>query len=235
VTNPENNITSMSILEHLRELRGRLLKAGVALMITTLLTSVFAGDIIKLLLEPYGRTLQTLGPTESVITYFRVALLSGAALSMPVIVYQILAFIIPGLTHKERRWLFLSLPFTAVLFIVGILFAWLVMVPSAIDFLANFRSDLFNNEWTAREYISFVVSIAFWIGVSFQAPLIAYILAKVGLITPSLLARNWRFAIVIVALIAAIITPTVDPFNMALLMLPLLALYLLSIFLAMLA
>jgi len=235
VTTPETNGGSMSILEHIHELRGRLLRAAVALAATTLATSVFAGDIIKFLLEPYGKKLQTLGPTENVITYFRVALLSGAALAMPVIVYQILAFVVPGLTRKERRWIYVSLPFTAVLFIGGIVFAWYVMVPSAIDFLANFRSDIFKNEWTAREYISFVVSIAFWIGISFQAPLIAFILAKIGLVSARDLARNWRIAIVVVAVIAAFITPTVDPFNMALLMLPLLALYVLSIFLAMLA
>jgi sec-independent protein translocase protein TatC len=106
------------------------------------------------------------------------------------------------------------------------------MVPSAITFLANFRKDIFLNEWTAREYIGFVVSIAFWIGLAFQAPLVSFVLAKVGLVTPRLLASQWRIAIVIIAVIAAIITPTVDPFNMALLMVPLFALYGLSIVLA---
>lgn len=234
--NDNGNIdTSMSILEHLRELRGRLLKAAVALIIASVLTSVFAGDIIKFLIEPYGSRLQTLGPTENVITYFRVALLSGAAIAMPVIVYQLLAFVIPGLTTAEQRWVYISVPFTAVLFMAGVAFAWFVMVPAAVSFLVNFRSDIFLNEWTAREYISFVVSIAFWIGVAFQTPLITFILAKVGLVTPSFLIRNWRFAIIVVAVVAAFITPTVDPFNMALLMLPLLVLYALSIFLAVLA
>lgn len=229
---PSSSGASMSILEHLRDLRGRLLKAAVALIIASLVTSIFAGDIIRFLIRPYGDKLQTLGPTENVITYFRVALLSGAALAMPVIVYQLLAFVIPGLTRAERRWIYASVPFTTVLFFTGILFAWFVMVPAAIDFLANFQPDLFRNEWTAREYVSFVVSTAFWIGVSFQTPLITFILAKVGLVTPGFLARNWRFAVVIVAVLSAVITPTVDPFNMALLMLPLLALYGLSIALA---
>jgi sec-independent protein translocase protein TatC len=231
----DNNGPQLSILGHIRELRSRLLKAAIALIVASLLTSVFAGDIIKFLIRPYGNKLQTLGPTENVITYFRVALLSGAALAMPVIAYQLLAFIVPGLTRVERRWIYISVPFTTVLFLVGVLFAWYVMVPAAINFLANFRSDLFLNEWTAREYISFVVSVTFWIGVSFQTPLVTFILAKVGLVTPGFLARNWRFAVIIVAVIAAVITPTVDPFNMALLMLPLLVLYGLSIVLAMLA
>jgi sec-independent protein translocase protein TatC len=235
MSHAENDRSAMPLLGHLRELRSRLVKAAIALVVSALLTSVFAGDIIKFLVEPYGSKLQTLGPTENVITYFRVALTSGAALAMPVIVYQLLAFIVPGLTRQERRWVYISIPFTTVLFFVGILFAWYIMVPSAIDFLANFRADLFNNEWTAREYVSFVVSIAFWIGVSFQTPLITFILAKVGLVTPGFLARNWRFAVVVVAVIAAVITPTVDPFNMALLMLPLLGLYGLSIILAVLA
>jgi sec-independent protein translocase protein TatC len=231
----DDNGTSMSILGHIRELRSRLLKAAVALIIASILTSIFAGDIIAFLLEPYGKRLQTLGPTENVITYFRVALLSGAAIAMPVIVYQLLSFVVPGLTRTERRWVYASVPFTALLFIAGVAFAWLVMVPAAVDFLAGFRSDIFLNQWTAREYISFVVSIAFWIGVAFQTPLIVFILAKVGLVTPGFLARNWRFAIIVVAVVAAVITPTVDPFNMALLMLPLLVLYVLSIGLAVLA
>jgi len=241
VTSPANGTPKsgesegMPLLAHIRELRGRLVKAAFALVIATLFTSFFAGDIIKFLIKPYGSELQTLGPTENVITYFRVAILSGAALAMPVIVYQILAFAIPGLTRSERRWIYLSVPFTMILFMTGILFAWYIMVPAAVDFLSNFRSDLFRNEWTASEYISFVVSLAFWIGVSFQTPLISFILAKVGLVTAGFLARNWRFAIVIVAVISAVITPTVDPFNMALLMLPLLGLYGLSILLAMIA
>jgi sec-independent protein translocase protein TatC len=227
--------TAMTILDHLRELRSRLVKATLALVLASLVTSVFAGDIIAFLIRPYGDRLQTLGPTENVITYFRVALLSGVAVAMPIIVYQLLAFVIPGLTRAERRWLYISIPFTSLLFLAGILFAWTIMVPAAVDFLAGFRPDLFKTEWTAQEYISFVVSIAFWIGVSFQTPLITFILAKVGLVTPGFLARNWRFAVVIIAVVAALITPTVDPFNMALLMLPLLALYGLSILLALLA
>jgi len=235
VSVPQKNGLAMPLLDHLRELRSRLIKAAIALGVTSLATSVFAGDIIKFLIEPYGSKLQTLGPTENVITYFRVALLSGAALAMPVMVYQLLAFIVPGLTRAERRWIYIGVPFATVLFLGGILFAWAIMVPAAVSFLANFRSDLFLNEWTAREYVSFVVSIAFWIGVSFQTPLITFIMAKVGLVTPGFLARNWRFAVVVIAVISAIITPTVDPFNMALLMLPLMALYGLSIVLAILA
>jgi sec-independent protein translocase protein TatC len=227
--------SSMTILDHLRELRGRLLKAAVALVVASLLTSVFADDIISFLIRPYGSRLQTLGPTENVITYFRIALMSGAALAMPIIVYQLMAFVVPGLTRQERRWIYVSVPFATLLFLGGILFAWYIMVPTAVDFLANFQSDLFKNEWTAREYVSFVVSIVFWIGVSFQTPLIIFILAKVRLVTPGFLIRNWRFAVVAVAVIAALITPTVDPFNMAVLMLPLLALYGLSVILALLA
>ena len=231
----DNGGPIMGVFEHIDEFRNRLIKAAVVLAITSLLTSVFAGDIIKFLIQPYGAKLQTLGPTENVITYFRVALLSGTALAMPVIIYQLLAFVVPGLTRAERRWIIMGMPFATLLFAAGILFAWYVMVPAAVSFLANFRSDLFLNEWTAREYISFVVSVAFWIGLSFQTPLVTFILAKVGLVTPGFPARNWRFAVVIVAVVAAIITPTVDPFNMALLMLPLLALYGLSIVLTMLA
>jgi sec-independent protein translocase protein TatC len=109
------------------------------------------------------------------------------------------------------------------------------MLPTAISFLKNWQVEIFRPMWQADEYIPFVTSLTFWIGVSFETPLIIFIMAKVGVVTPRFLAQQWRFAIVIVAIIAAMITPTVDPFNMALVMGPLMGLYGLSILLAYLA
>jgi sec-independent protein translocase protein TatC len=109
------------------------------------------------------------------------------------------------------------------------------LIPTAIGFLSTFQDDIFRAEWQSQKYIPFVTSIIFWIGVSFETPLILFILTKVGLVTPQLLLRQWRFAVIIIAIIAAMITPTVDPFNMALVMAPLFALYGLSILLSYLA
>jgi sec-independent protein translocase protein TatC len=109
------------------------------------------------------------------------------------------------------------------------------MIPAAIGFLSVWQPEIFIQQWQSREYIPFVTSLLFWIGISFETPLIIFIMAKVGLVTPQFLIKQWRFAVVIIAIAAAVITPTVDPFNMGLVMLPLTLLYGLSILLSYLA
>lgn len=222
----------MGFLEHLDELRKHLVRAGLALVVTTALSLFFTSQILQYLLTPYGEgeRLQILGPTESVVVYFRVALLAGAIIAMPIIVWQLFAFILPGLTRKEKRWVLLSLPGITLFFLVGVAFAWFIMTPAALKFLAEFQSEVFKVEWTADAYIAFVTSLLFWIGVAFETPLVLSVLARMGLVGPRALIRNWRVAVVATAVLAAIITPTIDPFNMALVMGPLLALYVLSIF-----
>ncbi|GAB4437750.1 MAG: twin-arginine translocase subunit TatC [Anaerolineae bacterium] len=235
----EDNITFvegegpvMSFLEHLDDLRKHLMRAGLALIITTGLSLFFTGEILRYLLTPYGpeERLQILGPTESVVVYFRVALLAGAILAMPIITWQLFGFILPGLTSKERRWVLLSLPGITAFFLLGVSFAWFIMTPAALKFLSEFQSEVFYVEWTADAYIAFVTALLFWIGVAFETPLVLTVLARLGLVGPRALIRNWRLAIVLTAVLAALITPTIDPFNMALVMGPLLALYVLSIF-----
>lgn len=222
----------MGFLDHLGELRTRLLRALVSLAVTTGLSLLFADRILAYLIQPYGERLQTLGPTEGVVIYFRVALLSGAIIAIPYITWQMWMFIAPGLTRKERRWVLLSLPATTLLFLVGVAFSWFILMPTALRFLSEFQSDLFQAGWTADQYVAFVTALLFWIGVSFETPLVFYILARLGLVGPGALRRNWRLAVVGSALLAAMITPTIDPFNMLLVMGPLMVLYVLSILLS---
>ena len=222
----------MSLLEHLEELRDRLFKAAIGLVIGTSIGALFAGEIFKFLLQPYGRTLQILDPTGSVTNYFRVALMVGAILAIPLITYQIMMFIIPGLTNRERRLVLTALPAITLLFVIGVLFAWFLLIPPALNFLENFHSDIFTTEWTAEGYLGFVTSLVFWMGVAFETPLVFFVLSILGIVTASLLRKNWRIAVVGAAVAAALITPTIDPVNMFLVMGPLLTLYALSILLA---
>ncbi|NPV65614.1 MAG: twin-arginine translocase subunit TatC [Anaerolineae bacterium] len=225
----------MGFFDHLAELRNRLIKAFLGLAVTTGVSLLFAGRILEYLISPVGREdflLQTLGPTEGVVIYFRVALLAGGILSIPWITWQLWMFIAPGLTRKERRYVLLSLPATTLLFLVGVLFAWFLLMPAALNFLQNFQSDIFKADWTADQYVAFVTSLLFWIGVSFEMPLIFFILARLGLVSPRALRQNWRLAVVGASMAAAMITPTIDPFNMMLVMGPLLALYALSVLLS---
>ncbi|MBI1879211.1 MAG: twin-arginine translocase subunit TatC, partial [Chloroflexi bacterium] len=182
-----------------------------------------------------GQKLQVLGPTEGITIYFRVALTGGLVLAMPVLVYQFFMFILPGLEPAEKKYILWGVPFATLLFLIGVLFAWYILTPAAVGFLSTWQPEIFIQQWQSREYIPFVTSLVFWVGISFETPLIIFIMTKIGLVTPQFLLKQWRFAIVIIAIAAAMITPTVDPFNMGLVMLPLIVLYGLSILLSYLA
>jgi sec-independent protein translocase protein TatC len=151
--------------------------------------------------------------------------------TVPFATYQLMMFILPGLTAKERRAVLTALPVTTGLFLLGVAFAWFVLIPTAVPFLRNFMSSVFRAEWTAGEYIAFLTSLLFWMGVAFEMPVVFFVLARIGFIGPGALVRNWRLAVVIMTIIAAVITPTVDPFNMLLVIAPLLVLYAVSILL----
>lgn len=223
---------SMTILGHIDELRKRLLKALIALIITTAISFSIGEKLIILLLYPIGgmQSVQSIEVTENVSVFMRVTLLSGFIFAFPVILYQLMGFILPGLTRTEKKWVILSIPFATLLFISGVMFAYYVMLPTAIPFLVSFLGI----QTTPRisNYINFVTSLLFWIGMSFELPLLVFILAKLRIVTAKMLANQWRLAIVIIAIVAAMITPTVDPVNMGLLMAPLMCLYLLSLLMA---
>ena len=157
----------------------------------------------------------------------RVSLLSGFIFSLPIILYEIMAYVVPGLTIQERRWVFFSIPFATVLFLVGVCFTYFVMLPTAVPFLINFLG--IKTSPRPAIYIDFVTGLMFWVGVLFEMPLIMFLLAKLGLVTAAYLLKAWRFAIVIIAVVAAVVTPTSDPINMGILMAPLLLLYFLSV------
>jgi sec-independent protein translocase protein TatC len=174
-------------------------------------------------------------PTTSIGIFMRISLVSGVILATPLITHQLLLFITPGLTRQERRSLYWIIPGVTLSFIVGASFAYFVMVPAAIPFLLGFLSDVVQPTWMVDEYIPFVLSLVFWVGVSFETPLICYFLARLGIVTSRQLVSGWRFALIGIAVLAAAITPTPDPFNMMLVMIPLILLYVLGIFLAWLA
>ncbi|MCP4426069.1 MAG: twin-arginine translocase subunit TatC [Chloroflexi bacterium] len=227
-----------TILAHLNELRKRVTWAAVGLAVMTVFSFVFAEPLLDFLLRPYadssplGAELQLLRPTEGIETFFKVSLLAGGILSMPLILYQLWLFIVPGLTKKERRYVYVFLPSALLLFGLGIAFAWFILVPASVQFLANFLPDVFNPDWTGQEYIGFLITMLFWIGVSFEMPVIVYFIARLGLVTAKALREQWRVAIVAIAVIAAAITPSIDPITMLLTMAPLIVLYGLSILLA---
>jgi sec-independent protein translocase protein TatC len=228
--------TAMPIMLHLEELRRRLIRAALALTVTTAISLLFAEQIIEILKQPIGDArLVFLKPTDSISNFMKVSLISGATLAMPVIVYQFFRFVAPGLTKQERRYLWVIAPGATVSFLAGAAFAYYIMLPAAVTFLYGFLQSVADPFWSLDTYLSLVTRMIFWVGMSFETPLLFYFLAKLGVISADTLARNRKYAVVIVAIIAAIVTPTPDPVNMGLVMLPLVVLYEIAIFLARLA
>lgn len=224
---------TMPLLEHLKELRTRLIRVFIALFITTAISFAFARQAFEILMVPLGDArLQALRPTETLGNYMKVSLLSGLILAMPVIVYQVARFILPGLTKNEKRYLIFLVPGATICFLSGVAFAYFVMLPASIGFLQTFMADLIEQQWTVGDYLSFVTSLLFWIGVAFELPLFVYFLAKTGVIDAQTLSRNRKYALIVIAILAAVITPTVDPLNMALVMGPLVVLYEIGVLLA---
>ena len=225
----------MPFWDHVEELRRRLFIVVCILGVTTIASLVFSERLINFLALPIGslQNLQSIEVTENISVVIRVALLSGVILSMPVILYEFLAFVLPGLKSNEKRWLYVVIVFGTLLFLAGVAFAYFVMLPASVKFLI----ELLAVETKPRlsNYINFITNLLFWIGIGFQLPLIIYALARFKLVTAKTLAKKWRYGVVIIAVVAAVITPTVDPVNMALLMIPLLVLYWLSVFMAYLA
>jgi sec-independent protein translocase protein TatC len=227
------NQAEMSIWDHLEELRRRLLIAIIAMVVTTGFSFLFTNNFISVLAKPMPgglEGLQAIQVQENIGVFMRVALLGGVILGMPVIVYELLMFILPGLTNKEKRWIYMAVPAATLLFIAGLCFTYYIMLPRAIPFLINFLGV--QTKPTLSSYIEFVTNFMFWIGISFETPLLIFVLAKFKIVSASMLIKFWRYAVIIIALLAAVVTPTVDPVNMSLFMLPLMVLYGISIILA---
>ena len=217
----------LSLMQHLGELRNRLMVASFGVLITTGIAFFFAKDIILLLEAPahLGKPLQIISPTEGFTTYMRVSLFTGIALSMPIILYEIYAYIDPALRPKERRFLLTLGPFALLLFVGGMAFCYFLLLPNAINFLFTFGSEVFEASPRASEYISVVTTFILGSGLVFEMPVIIYAITAIGLVQRSWLAKQRRYVVLIVFIVAAVITPTPDPFNQTLVAIPMYLLF----------
>jgi sec-independent protein translocase protein TatC len=225
-----------ALLPHINALRKHLLRALLAIIITTAISFLFVREILSYLAAPMAdgiQGLKAIDVTENIGTVMRVTLLSGFTIALPYIIFEIWLFIAPALKVSSRIKGLFAIPAAIFLFVGGMAFAFFIMLPTALPFLFNFMG--LTTQPRPSSYYNFVTTIMFWIGVTFEFPLAIYLLANLGLIKAKTLALQWRFAIVIIALIAAIITPTVDPVNMGLVMIPMIVLYFISIGLAFIA
>ena len=227
----------LTILEHLQEFRRRLIIASAALLIGIIVSAVFTQQLLHWLTAPAKEQVQDLSiiytePLEYWATYFRVALVAGVALAMPVIVYEMLAFVGPGLTRQERRWVYPIALGASLSFLGGAAFAYYVELPPALRFLLGFSGDVAEPLIKIGSYINFVTRLMLVTGLVFEMPLVVMGLAKLGVVTSRRLLGWWRYALVLAFVVAAVVTPSIDPVTQTLVAAPIIVLYFAGIVLA---
>lgn len=227
----------LTLFEHLAELRYRVMMSAIGVVIGLVISAIFADDFIEFLKEPAeekhpGLQLQFIEPFENFVTYFRVSLLGGLVVGMPMIVFQALRFLSPGLRPNERIWLYGTVIGATGLFLGGVAFAYYIALPPALDFLLNFNNDLAQPNIRIGSYVDFVTRLLFWTGVSFQTPIIVMYLARFRIVRAKQLWGWWRLAIVAAFVVSAIVTPTIDPVTQSLVAGPIIVLYFVGVILA---
>ncbi len=222
-----------ALLPHINALRKHLLRSVLAILITTAISFLFVRNILAYLAAPMSggiHELIAIDVTENIGTVMRVTLLSGFTLALPYVIFEIWLFVAPALKVSSRIRGLIAIPAALLFFVGGMAFAFYIMLPTALPFLFNFMG--LATQPRPSSYYNFVTQIMFWIGVTFEFPLIIYLLASLGIVKAKTLAAQWRIAVVVIAILAAAITPTVDPINMGLVMAPMIVLYFVGIGLA---
>ncbi len=223
----------LSLLGHLTELRKRLIRSVIAVVITSILSFIFYQQIFDILISPaQGIELQAIEMTEMLGTIMRVCLVSGIILAMPYLTYELIMFVSPALTRREKRYVYLILPWITLMFAAGVAFAYFILIPRVTLFLLTFGSDIATIQPRIGNYISIVTRLLLMMGLVFEMPVVTTFLARIGIIKSKWLADKRKTAIILAFILAAIITPTIDPINQTIVAAPLIVLYEMSIWLA---
>lgn len=240
----EEEEEGMTMLEHLEELRDRLIVCSVALVVGLIISSVpipwvtnvaVTQEVISIISTPAADHIIFIKPGEGFITYFQVAMIMAVVLALPVITYQAIAFVLPALLPHEKKYLYMAVPGAMVSFTIGILFGYTLVLPVAIQFLLWFGTDNIPGievKWAFSEYIDTVSTLLFWMGLSFETPLLMFFLTKLRVLSPARLVRFRKYALILAFVIGAIITPTPDPLNQTIVSLPLYLLFELGLLLS---
>jgi len=230
----ETEELEMSFLEHLEELRWRLIFALIGVIAGTIICWIFIDFIInQVLLAPAihaGITLQNLKPFGQLFLYMQVAIIGGIVLSIPNIIYQIWQFIAPALRENERKYITSIVLFTTFCFLTGLVFAYYVMLPLSLSFAAQFGTESIENNFAIDEYFSIIISIMLGAGLVFELPMLSFFLSKIGILTPQFMRKFRKHALIIILVVSAFLTPGTDPVSQIVLAVPLVLLYEISIF-----
>jgi len=223
----------LSITEHLLELRSRLIKSAIALGVCIGISIPLAHYVFDILKSRApGIDLVFIDVTGMIGIYIKVVFYCGIALSLPYLIYQLVRFLSPAMTGKEKRYLYFSMPLVVLLFVAGVCFAYFIFLPPALNILLHIGGDIARPMIDVNSYVSVLVRLLLAVGLVFEMPLVIALLAKLGVVSPQKLAKGRKWAVLAAFVIGAVITPTVDPVNQTLVAAPIIVLYELSIRLA---
>lgn len=225
---------SMTLTEHLEELRGRILWTVACWIAASTACYVYVPGLLSLVSKRFldGKVeLIFTRPTEAFIAYLKVAMVAGLFLVAPIILYNVLMFVAPGLRPVEKKWVYRMVPFSIILFIAGAVFAFFVVLPVTMHFFLSFTTDELKPMFQVGNFLGFITGLLLLCGASFQLPLVLFFAALVGIVNSRQLREGRRFAIFGSALIAAVATPTPDAFTMSVVALPIWILYEISVIL----
>jgi len=226
-----NNNSDMAFIDHLEELRWRILKSLGSILVMAILTFNFADYLVYIITAPAdnrGIGLQTLTPQGMFILKWNLAIIGGFILSIPVITIQIWKFVSPGLYNRERKILLPLILTVFLCFILGAIFAYMVILPFSLNFFASMVTENVQNNFSINYYFSFVLALIIGSGLIFEMPIASFLFSSIGIITPSFLRRFRREAIMITVILSAIITPP-DPISLIIMSIPMVILYEISI------
>ena len=226
-----NNNSDMAFIDHLEELRWRILKSLGSVLVMSILTFNFADYFVYMLTAPAdnrGIGLQTLTPQGMFILKWNLAIIGGFILSIPVITIQIWKFVSPGLYNKERKILLPLIITVFLCFLLGAIFAYMVILPFSLNFFASMVTENVQNNFSINYYFSFVLALIIGSGVIFEMQVASFLFSSIGIITPNFLRRFLREAIMVNVILSAIITPP-DPISLIIMSIPMVILYEISI------
>ena len=217
-------LREMTLVGHLGELRRRIVISVLAIVVGTIIAYVYVDELMRFVTAPAGK-LYFMSPAEGFFAFLKLAVFAGGMLSLPIILWQIWAFVAPALTSGEKKWAIIMVPGAAVLFFIGIAFAYLVVWPPAVKFFLGFGSESLQPMLSLGQYLSFLLSFILPFGIIFNLPLGLLVLAKMGIISSAFLAKQRRMMVLVAFIVGGIITPTPDVFSQIMMAIPIIILY----------
>jgi sec-independent protein translocase protein TatC len=231
-TEKKNSLREMSFLEHLEDLRGVLVQSLIVFLFFTVVLWFFSGTILDFLIRDLPvEQLNFFAPAEAFMTRLKISLVLGVMTAFPFILFKVWSFVAPGLFANERKKIYPFVLMSSMLFYVGVLFCYIILIPIVIDFLLGFGTDRLTPIISVSMYFTFVARLCFTFGIVFQLPVVVFVLSMVGIVTPQFMLRQWRYAVLVIFVLSAVLTPP-DPASQVLMAFPIILLYIGSVLLA---